>query len=301
MTGKKQMDKMVHLVCTRFNLALDFGGEKRFDSSVPKGRPWLDEEYLKSRFELFEYYTFYSLKRQSNQNFVWLVMFHQDTPEKYKEKIRRFQLEMPQFTPLFFTSEESAKMPQLIEDYIKKNYEGYYVITTRIDNDDLVHDTFIEKIREAYEEKDKIKFVSFINGLQYDKRKKQILKFNYPDNHFISLFTDSTKLGNHVLQYNHAFISRENIEIMYQKTRIPLWVEIVHESNVSNALHWRFSAIAVPYLIKDEYSCLELRWNSKVKWTFSLAGGVLSVFWNRGKGLFRIVKRKITRDGNHES
>lgn len=295
MTGQDQLNKVVHLVCTRFNLALDFGGEKRYDSSVPVKHPWLDDEYLESRFEIFEKYTFYSLRNQSNQNFIWLVMFHQDTPERYKEKIQDFQMKMPQFQPLFFTSEESVKMQEIIGDYIKKNYAGYFVITTRIDNDDLVHEKFIEKIQGGggCKSDTELKILSFVNGLQYDKRSRQILNFNYPNNHFISLLANPSKLGSHVLQYNHAFIEEENIEIDYQRTKVPLWVEIVHENNVSNALHWRFSSVGVSFLIKDEYNCLNLQWASKPQWFFSLIKGVWNVFWNRGKGLYRIAKSKI--------
>lgn len=295
MTGEDQMNKMVHLVCTRFSLELDFEGEKRFDSSVPAEHPWTDEEYLENRFEIFEKYTFSSLRNQTNQNFIWLVMFHQDTPEKYKEKIRWFQMKMPQFQPLYFASEESVKMKEIIRDYIQKNYAGYFVITTRIDNDDLVHEKFVEKIQEGYKEDIKLKFLSFVNGLQYDNRSRHILNFYSPNNHFISLFADASKLGSHVLQYNHAFITEEDIEIDYQKTKFPLWVEIVHENNVSNALHWRFSAIRVPYLIKDEYNCLNLRWTSKLQWFFFMIKGVWNVFWNRGKGLYRIFKIKYKK------
>lgn len=292
---EKQQDKMVHLVCTRFNLALRFECKKRFDSTMPEECPWLDEGWLEKRFIIFEKHTFESLKNQTNKDFTWFVMFHKDTPEKYKERIRRFQEKMPQFRPLFFSSEESVNVAGILGAYIKRTYEGCSVITTRIDNDDLVHESFIETIQKEgrYELEKGMKFLSFVNGLQYDKRDGQILKFDYPDNHFISLFTSPSKLGNHVLQYNHALIAKENIELVYKKTEIPLWVEVIHENNVSNALHWRFSAIRVPYLIKEEYNTLDLQWNSKMQWFFAMIRGIWRVFYNRGKGLYKVVKSKI--------
>lgn len=293
---ENQQDKIVHLVCTRFNLALHFECKKRFDSMIPEECPWLDGEWLEKRFEIFEKYTFESLKNQTNKDFTWLVMFHQDTPDKYKERIRKFQEKMPQFLPLFFTTEESVNITEIMRAYIIRTYEGCSVITTRIDNDDLVHETFIEKMQREgsrYKAGKEMKFLSFVNGLQYDKRDGQILKFDYPDNHFISLFTSSSKLGNHVLQYNHALIAKENIELMYERTDIPLWVEVIHGNNVSNALHWRFSTIRVPYLMKDEYNILDLQWNSKMQWFFVMIRGIWRVLYNRGKGLYRIVKSNI--------
>ena len=138
-----------------------------------------------------------------------------------------------------------------------------------------------------------MKILRFFNCLLYDKRDGQLLKFDYPDNHFISLFAPHSMLGNHVLQYNHALIAKENIELMYEKTDIPLWVEVIHENNVSNALHWRFSTIKVPYLMKEEYHTLDLQWNSKIQWIFVMIRGIWRVFYNRGKGLYRIVRSKI--------
>lgn len=289
----EQNYKTVHLICTRFNLALHFEAEKRFDSSIPEERPYLDETYLDQRFRLFEKYTFCSLRDQTEQNFIWLVMFHRDTPDKYKEIIEKYRKEMPQFVPLFFSGEECGKISEIIKNYIRINYEGYHVITTRIDNDDLVHKTFIEEIQgDAYQPKEGIGFLSYVNGLQYDQRNKQLLNFVYPQNHFISLLANPQNLGSHILQYNHAYIDKEDIEVVYKETPIPLWVEIIHENNFSNALHWRFSTIKVPYMIKEEYRCLDLQWGSGVQWILCLVMGICKVFWHRGKGLYRIIKNK---------
>lgn len=288
-----QHHNVVHLVCTRFNLAIHFECDKRLDSNMPEKAPWLDEEYLEIRFALFEKYTFYSLKNQSNMNFIWLVMFHQDTPEKYKKRIKKYQTEMTQFVPLYFSSEESGKVSEIIKSYIRTNYEGYHVITTRIDNDDLVHKTFIEEIQgDTYQPKEGIGFLSYVNGLQYDQRNKQLLNFIYPHNHFISFFADTKNLGSHILQYNHAYIDQEDIEVVYKETQIPLWVEVIHENNFSNALHWRFSTVRVPYSIKEEYRCIDLQWNFRAQWMLCMVIGIGKVFWNRGKGLYRIMLRK---------
>lgn len=294
--------KKVHLVYTRFNLAIKFGGEGkndglRKDSSKPQERPWLDEDYLEERFRIFEKYTFESMMHQSNKNFIWFVLFHRDTPEKYKNRIRLYEKRIQQFCPRFFDDEECNHISQVIEKDIQEHYQGYVVITTRIDNDDLVSEDFVEEIqKDAVNNGNDIYFLSYTNGLQYDMRSKQITGFTYPNNHFISLITEPRRVGEHILKFNHAYIDESGIGIVHKKTKMPLWIEVIHASNVSNLPHWRFKDICVPYQVREKYESLELQWDSKVGYFVSILKGVCLVFWNRGKGLCDIIRTQILRN-----
>lgn len=297
MTDQNRQNRMVHLVYTRFNLAIKFGdgrGGLRRDSDASKESPWLDEDYLEKRFEIFDKYTFDSFFRQSNKNFTWFVMFHKDTPEKYKKRIKEYQNKMKQFCPMFLDDEESAGLSKIIEKNIRDHYEGCKVITTRVDNDDLVNTDFVERIQKDVGEKGNgTYFLSYVNGLQYDVRDGRITGFTYPDNHFVSLITEPERTGKHVLQYNHAYIAKEKMDVIYKKTDIPLWVEIIHENNVSNSPHWRFKDVWVPYSIKDEYESITLKWNTKAQYIVSMIQGIFLVFWNRGMGLCRMMRGKV--------
>lgn len=265
--------KTVHLILTRFNLALGFG-----DKKPPASKPWLNERYLKKRFEIFEKYTFSSFLNQTNKKFVWIVMFHKDTPNIYKDRIEILKSSMPQFKAMFFDDEESGKVYEIIKEYIQSNYSNCRVITTRVDNDDAVHATFVERIQDdAALIGEKTCILSYLNGLQYDEKKRRMLKFKQPNNHFTSLIAQPACLGEHILKYNHAYIENEDVYKEYKKTQVPLWVEVVHGGNVSNELHWGFRNTFVPYSIKYEYN-LSLQWDSILTYFFYLAKQIFLVF-----------------------
>lgn len=275
-----------HLILTRFNLAIKFGCDKREDSKIPD-KPWLDEKYLEQRFAVFEKYTFLSLLSQTDQKFRWIVLFHQDTPEKYKKKIAILSDKMNQFEPWFMNDDECEHYGMILSKYISGQYAGTEVITTRLDNDDFVHESFVGAIKIQICIDNKAKFLSFMNGLQYDVRNGQFLSYHYPNNHFLSLYVPCAKeMNNHILLFNHDEIDvvaeREHLTKVEKKTDIPLWVEIVTETNFSNTPRWRFSTICIPYKIINEFSGkFERKEYSRIQW--------LCTYFKRGGWYFIIV------------
>lgn len=256
---------MEHLILTRFNLAMKFRCDRRFDSDVPIEKPWLNTEYLGKRFDIFEKYTFPSFENQKNKEFKWIVMFHADTPSDFKERIDGLESRMEQFIPVFLTDNECKKNRKWLQEYIHKNYEGKKIITTRMDNDDAVHDTFVEHIqRDILDSKMTNNTVlTYSNGLQYDSRTEIALKYPYVNNHFLTLYVTGTKGNNHILFYNHStineYVEEGQIRILEKHTDIPLWVEIITESNYSNRLKYHLSSVGVSDRLKYEYPLLRFR------------------------------------------
>lgn len=291
----EMIEDTVHLILTRFNLAIRFGCNRRFDSNVPAEKPWLDADYLKKRFEIFEKYTFPSFQSQTEKEFKWIVMFHSDTPESFKKRIKELKLRMEQFCPIFLDDEECEKMAVILQEYICKNYNGKRIITTRVDNDDAVHLTFVENIQRDIVEnvKQSNTVLTYVNGLQYDIRNKRALKYEYANNHFLSLYVSDVKANNHILFYNHDDISKivqnNQMQIVKKNTKIPLWVEVITENNFSNTPRWRFSSVMIPYETEKDYPLLLFKWNTKAGWLLHWCTGICQVFFQRGKGLFRMI------------
>lgn len=286
-----------HLILTRFNLAIKFACHKREDSVIPD-RPWLDEQYLNQRFAIFEKYTFLSLLNQTDKNFKWIVLFHKDTPEKYKERIDILSNKMNQFEPWFLNDNECERYGMILRDYIAKKYSDAKVITTRLDNDDLVHERFIEITKAQINMDDRSKVLSFVNGLQYDIRSKQLLRYKFANNHFLSMLASAKAAYNHILLFNHAEIDsesvREGFSKLENKTDIPLWIEVITETNFSNALRWRFSTIYISYKITNEWGwVLEPKTYSKARWIGTYFQRVGLVFYYRSKGLINIMRKKM--------
>lgn len=284
-----------HVILTRFNLAIKFDCLQRFDSNVPSECPWLDEHYLASRFEIFEKYTFPSFLNQTDQNFEWIVMFHKKTPDSFKNKIDELSRKMKQFTAWYLDDDESINFGNYIKNYLQMTYPNSDVITTRVDNDDYVHQSFIESIKKDFfsENHTDITILTYPNGLQYDCRTKEILSYNYVNNHFLSMYAPSSNCGTHILMYNHAYIDNlVNSSSTISKREInisPLWIEIITETNFSNAPRWRFSTIYVPFNTKEQFPLLELNWKSKPKYIINYLTKIIKVFIYRGKGLFRLI------------
>jgi len=281
--------EFVHLIITRFNLAIEFGNTKRKNSNVPDMCAWLDQEYLKKRFMIFEKYTFQSLLQQSEQNFIWLVLFHKDTPDQYKNRIAELCHKMKQMVPLFFNDEECERFQEILSDYIYENWKNINVITTRMDNDDIVHYKFVEQIQKDIK-KESLTILTYENGLQYDIQSKQMLKCKDRQNHFLSLYAKGG--GEHILLYNHAYIFQSakmrNIQFQIKRT-YPMWVEIITENNYSNALRWRFSSVMVPFTAKIEFPLLELNYTTRIKWVKACFLGIFKVFFYRGRNLISII------------
>lgn len=290
----KMNQKCVHLILTRFNLAIHFGCQMRNGSEVPKESPWLNEEYLNNRFAIFERYTFPSFQQQTQSEFTWIVLFHRNTPPKFKKRIEILQTKMKQFCPLFLDDEECKNLSDYLSKYIKENYKDKTIISTRVDNDDCVHAEFVGNIEK------KIKITntgifSFTNGLQYDYKNKTVLKYINKDNHFITMMSASEVENNHILKYNHDEISKlvvqNSFELQCETTAIPMWVEIITNNNFSNALHWKFSNIIVPYELKEEYSILDIAWTNPVDWGMYVFCGIFKVLYYRTKGLISIIQK----------
>ncbi|MCI8333521.1 MAG: hypothetical protein HFH25_02930 [Lachnospiraceae bacterium] len=106
------MEKIPHLLLTRFNLAIHFGCEKKPGSKCPEA-PWLNEEYLAGKFEIFEKWTYPSIQNQTDHIFKWIVLLRKDTPNKFKQKIENYAENMDNFEVWYLDDEESENFENI--------------------------------------------------------------------------------------------------------------------------------------------------------------------------------------------
>lgn len=196
-------------------------------------------EWLENRFILFEKYCFPSIKNQSNKNFIWLVLFSQETPNKYKEKIRSYELIFSRFKPIYLSNSDYSRLKVILHNeifkYLTPNDE--YVITSRIDSDDTFHKDIISEIQSIFEKQDNL-FINFNWGFQYDQERRILTRLKYINNHFISKIEKISDDIQTVLNYNHANINNSDTQVIYVNNKEkPLWIEVIHSNNISNRLH----------------------------------------------------------------
>jgi Putative rhamnosyl transferase len=218
------MAKFEHLILTKFNT-------KSFENSQ-KG---CDPEWLAVRFKLFDEFCYPSVFAQVNQNFKWLVYFDEGTPAVFKEKIEKYT-EWKNFIPIFVDSvlpygEFPEKIRRITSQYIANDCD--YLITTWLDNDDIIHVDYINMVQDHFNAQDS-ETINFLLGYQLCDGKL------YLDielaNHFISL----------VEKYNpesfHTVLSRPHKQLYEVASSVkkivskPCWIEVVHDGNYKNVL-----------------------------------------------------------------
>ena len=205
-----------HIIITRFNLNYQFGGNKS---------PGLDRNWLLHRFDLFKRYTFPSFYNQTNKNFKWMVFFDKDTPLNFKKVISQLP-NWDNFIPIY--TKTLPVRPAVLE---KVDPNVSYLITTRVDNDDAISVDFVDNIQKQFCCQD-FEFINFTNGFVLCKDKLYRMKIH--SNAFISLiekYSDSSKT---VMCHNHTKLAELG---RINEIRIPpMWLQIIHEKNVSNRL-----------------------------------------------------------------
>lgn len=243
-----------HFVVTLFNLQL--WDKDKQDKSTRT------EDYLNKRFKLFELYCLPSLASQSCKDFIWLCLFDNNTPIKYKERINTYTKICPQFTACYLTKEDAkilfsseSQLENPLVKYITPylNNDIDYIITTNIDNDDVFLCDAVQCIQKSFIEHQCSGIYSMNLGMQFFPRYNAILKMKYPHNHFLTL-VESTKYNFYTItHYSHTKARKlfQTIDI-FEK---PFWIEVVHDSNVNNDLRItsriKYRFISKPFSLRN--------------------------------------------------
>ena len=217
---------MKHFLITRFNLRHDGW------TAAKDGQLVLNEDWLSQRFNLFNHYCLPSVKNQSNQNFFWSVFFDTETPQIYKEIIEQISESYSVFQPIYINGypELLDSLKNFIHHHIGEKDE--YIITTRLDNDDLIHKDFIDSIQNLFKPIDKM-VIDLRHGYQICVKgpKNEIREYDNSFNPFVSL-VESRSYYKTVLSQMHRDWKNANATIVFDKKR--LWIELIHQKNKLN-------------------------------------------------------------------
>lgn len=269
-----------HYLITRFNVPINFMLPKQLDT-IDITR---NEEYLDKRFKLFSEYTVPSVCAQTCKNFIWYVFFSEHTPQKYRGYISKIAEENKNFLPVYLKTEETYTQ------YLKKVFAGEQaniLVQTRIDNDDAININFIENVQKHINDcPDFDEFVLiFLNGVQYEYQTKILSSYYFPNNHFNSLIARNSGKDTKVLfDYNHMKIDNYFYMISLENTE-PMWLEGVHESNISNRMHTKSDSILMDIDLGKEFG-LESLENERNK-----AKAESYVRKNKVRNAFRLFKQ----------
>ncbi|MDD3721371.1 MAG: glycosyltransferase [Lutibacter sp.] len=213
-----------HYILTRFNLrATDWTTTKNKEKV-------LTEEWLKERFDLFENYCFSSVKNQSNQNFKWLVFFDVNTPEVYKLKVEKYKKSYENFYPFFIDGMPNF-LPEIVRN-IKMLDSKKYIITSRLDNDDSIHEDYVNVVQSYFNNQNHLA-IDFIDGYTLQIGEKTRLGFQkHLYNPFISLIEKKEDFKTVWFRSRHGSWKYEKNIIRVKDKR--LWLGIIHSKNKVN-------------------------------------------------------------------
>ncbi|OBX25334.1 putative rhamnosyltransferase [Gelidibacter algens] len=215
-----------HFLITRFNLKLEEW------QTTKKGEPVVSEAWLKNRFELFNTYCLPSVTQQTNQNFKWLVCFDSETPDVFKTKVSEISHSYPNFKPLYLSASTNIIDVLTAEIKLYLTSSDTHIITTRMDNDDALHKSFIETIQRAFKSQDPF-IVDAVRGFQFIPGKKSdvVRIMNVAYNPFLS-FVEYCDNFQTILSRPH--LEWHDTQHVILNTQ-PLWMQVIHDQNISNA------------------------------------------------------------------
>jgi hypothetical protein len=124
-------------------------------------------EWMEHRMKLFDEYTLPSVMAQTERNFTWLLSFDKKTPEWILSKYASF----PGVEVIY----------QYPADYLRgiinMDHKGNWIITSRLDNDDIILPEYIETVQSYFDETFKLVDVDGVkkvlsNGNEYSLARK---------------------------------------------------------------------------------------------------------------------------------
>ncbi len=282
-TSLKKKDLQIsytHLLLTRFNL----------DYSNQDGKPYIcDENWHQQRFKIFMNYTLPSVQGQSSKKFKWIIFFNENLASVYMDKINEILHKMPGIQFIYVRPEEDHI--KLLHQYIRDYVTSQFLLTTRLDNDDVISIGLIKEVQRffhlnAENTRDKGYIINASNGYQkeliFPFRKSMIQNYNYSP--FISLISkrsDSYGFRTVLDKPHHEW----NNLLTTLETDMIGWTQLIHEHNLANHVNTLHLVSNIP---KTEFPFFpeERKLKSIMNHLFlpfQIAFSATSIMWKKAK------------------
>jgi hypothetical protein len=209
-----------HFLLTRFNLRIAYADR-------PVG---VDPRWLEHRFELFDRFCFPSVRGQSSQRFRWLVLFDAATPEPFRSRIDAYR-SCPGFIPVFLDGYSERAVGEHIA--LLRTPGREYLITSRLDNDDALHRHYVRDVQARFRWQ-RFEVLCFARG--YVWHRNRLYLTHQPSGPFANLIE---RIGDGPPGAVRTVFWKPHPELaslagFHSLDTMPLWLQVVHENNVSN-------------------------------------------------------------------
>lgn len=194
-----------------------------------------DSNKLKIRLKLFEKYCLPSLISQTNKNFKIYININFEHYNLIYDYVKLID-------NIILTNKD-------IEFISNCKRTEKYLITTRIDSDDIINVNLIDSIQKFISNKyiqrnmdllNKSIILNYSMGLQLDTNNVNhniYKRIYYIPNPFLSIIT---KKNFHCKKYDHHIFhnDRNNFIFINLKNKIPMWIQVIHNENITNKINF---------------------------------------------------------------
>lgn len=219
-----------HIILTRFNL------QYALESDIHIQTAWLEE-----RFRLFEAYCLPSIIGQTNQNFTWIILVHDQTPTIYQQRLEQYVQTYPVIKVEYCSYYDDINI--LYQNIGRKYIEHYdYLLSTRMDSDDMLALDFVDILQSHLQYiENQATIISFPKGIQWFETKDIAYAIVYPKNHFLTFLEPYDSLRTS-LGIDHTKIDTTQLTLISLNA---MWCEIVHGNNICNGYFpgYRYSTL----------------------------------------------------------
>jgi hypothetical protein len=169
---------MEHFIIIRFSVI--FKNSPEFEA---KKNLLFDEKRLDFRFYLFENFCFPCLINQTLKDFKVIILYDELLPENYLNRLKEIIKNQENFYLHLWNLQDNLSSNSWLIPYMKENNPEKYIITTRLDDDDMINFKTNEKFKKYIKRFNCIEKVCSLKGgffLNYFNNDKKILfKVNY--------------------------------------------------------------------------------------------------------------------------
>lgn len=261
-----------HFLVTRFNLRKSDWKTNKNNKAV------LTDEWHRNRFKLFTDYCFPSVASQTNTNFDWIVFFDTSTKEEFRKIVSKLASEFSNFKPIYIDGMD-LYLPA-VQKYVK-DFNGDYIITTGIDNDDCISKHFIEEIQKRFD-KQEFMALDFVDGYTIQTQSDiKIGKKLHQYNPFISLIEKNVNPKT-IRDRSHRNWKKE--KNVLQVRGLKIWSSVIHHENKVNEFtgygYVNMNDFFESFIIsKEQQQYIEAHAIPKSKWLFESMMNYVSSYW----------------------
>lgn len=222
-------------IAIRYNIAAGFK-PSQWDG---KGRANLDPVWLVERLALFDTYCASSLEGQSLKDFTVLLAFDADTHENYIRTVCSCVAGVD-VRPILVEAGEDYN--DRFNAFVQADTDADYVSLTRLDSDDALAPTFMERV-EHYARREIEKgvvdlqplYIAFPDGQNFDTASGRYTHHDYVTSAFGTLVERRSPAMSGVYSEHHAkMATRFNTVVAASKGA--QWCIVIHDNNAANVL-----------------------------------------------------------------